>query len=376
MQNRHNTLYAEEVVASALTEHPALVPLQLNEIELKNRVVVAPMTRVSATAEGVPSAAMARYYSSFARGGFGLIITEGTYPERRHGRGYQCQPGLVDAAQAGGWRRVVDAVHSEGGAIVLQIMHAGALSQSEKDTIAPSAIRPRGEKMAEYGGSGQFPLPRAMTAKDIARVIADFAATAALAASVDFDGVEIHGANGYLIDQFLTAESNVREDSYGGDMAQRAEIVVAIAQAVRRAVPGGFAIGLRISQGKVNDPDYRWPGGRRDAEALFEALRRADLDYLHMASEGRGWRSSAGLADGETLTRLARRMVEVPVVANGGLHDPALAAEVLRDGHADLLALGRGALVNRDWPQRVAAGHRIAPVTDQLFAAGVTLAGE
>ncbi len=365
--------------------HPALTPLQMSGMTLKNRAAVAPMSRISATEDGVPTAAMAAYYGAFAKGGFGLIITEGCYPERRYGRGYHRQPGLVGAAgasgdpvsvsdaQARGWRAVVDTVHASGSAIVLQIMHAGALAQCTDDTIAPSAVQPRGEKMAAYGGTGPFPRPRALDNDDIAQVIQSFADTARRAQDVGFDGVEIHGANGYLIDQFITGYSNRRTDRYGGDMAARAAFAREVVQAVKSAVGGDFAVGLRISQGKVNDHDYRWPGGHTDAEALFTALRAAELTYLHIASEGAGWRHSSMLSNGATVDRMARDILGIPVIANGGLHDPALAAEVLERGHADLVALGLGALANPNWPERIAVGQGIAEANFDLLAPGIAL---
>jgi 2,4-dienoyl-CoA reductase-like NADH-dependent reductase (Old Yellow Enzyme family) len=290
-------------------------------------------------------------------GGFGLVITEGIYPDPAHGQAYLQQPGLVTRAQIDGWRRVTDRVHRVGGLIVAQLMHAGALSQCLDDTVAPSSVQPRGEKMSAYRGTGPFPLPRAMSREEIARVLAHFAHAARNAGEAGFDGIEIHGANGYLIDQFLTDYTNVRDDEYGGDVQGRVRFAAEVLRHVREAVAGRLPVGMRLSQTKVNDVTYRWPGGRTDAERIFTAVREAGAAYVHLASEGRDWHETARLApDGLTITEVARRVAGVPVIANGGMHEPALAESLLRDGHADLVSLARGALANPDWPKRLAAG--------------------
>jgi len=335
----------------------ALTPFGLAGLELKNRVVVAPMSRVSATSDGVPTPRMATYYRTFAQGGFALVVTEGTYTDGAYSLGYANQPGLVTETQSEGWRRVTEAVHEAGVPIFAQLMHAGALSQVLEATAGPSALRPKGEKMPEYGGEGPFPVPRAMSAADVDKAISGFAEAARNARIAGFDGVEVHGANGYLIDQFLTDYANDRRDRYGGPIVHRARLAADVVRAVKEAVGSGFPVGIRLSQGKVNDHGYRWPGGRADAETIFAAVADAGADYLHVASEGRDWRETARIDDGLTITQLARQTTGLPVIANGGMHDPELAEEVLREGHGDLVALGRGALANPDWPNRLRVGH-------------------
>lgn len=335
--------------------HPALAPVDLGALHLSNRIVMAPMTRVSTHGDGVPTARMARYYAEHAEGGFGLVITEGTYTDGLASQGYVDQPGLVTARQTEGWGRVVAGVHAAGGRILAQLMHAGALSQCLKSTLAPSAIRPQGRKMPEYKGEGAFPMPRAMDDDDIAAAIAGFAAAAGNAAAAGFDGVEIHGANGYLLDQFLTDYTNQRVDRYGGDVRARIAFTCGVVRAVKSAVPEGFLVGLRLSQTKVNDLEYRWPGRRADGEIIFAATAAARVDLLHLASEGRDWLDTADLG-GVTITKLARAVAGVPVIANGGMHDPERARMILTNGHGDMVALARGAIANPDWPRRLANG--------------------
>src|SRR5690606_16240367 len=191
----------------------------IGNLKLANRLAVAPMTRVSATPDGTPTPEMADYYAEFTEGGFGLVITEGTYTDTVYSQGYLNQPGIVTDGQAAAWRGIVERVHAAGARIVLQLMHAGALSQGNRyrdDTAGPSAVPPLGEKMPEYGGHGPWPTPKAMSADDIDAAVRGFVSSAVRAREAGFDGVEVHAANGYLLDQFLTDYTNRREDAYGG----------------------------------------------------------------------------------------------------------------------------------------------------------------
>lgn len=344
--------------------HPVLTPTSLGALHLSNRLAVAPMSRVSTAGDGLPTEAMRRYYAAFAEGGFGLVITEGTYPDAAHSQGYANQPGIATDEQGDAWRPIVEAVHAAGAKMIVQLMHAGALSQGNRhrtETIGPSAIPPKGGKMPEYGGSGPYATPRAMNGEDIREVLDGFARAVVRARDVGFDGVELHGANGYLFDQFLTTYTNTRDDPYGGSVENRIRLAAEAVGAMRAAVGSGFVIGVRLSQAKVNDFKYHWPGGADDGKVIFAALRGAGADYLHVAGEGRGWRDGAQLPGGVTLTELARRVAEIPVIANGGLDDPALSSRILEDGYADLISLGRAALANPDWPRRLAEGVPFEP---------------
>jgi len=344
------------------TSHPALAPYRLAGLELSNRLAVAPMTRVSAQADGVPTAQMADYYAEYARGGFGLVITEGTYTDAAYAQGYLYQPGMVTAAHREGWKPVVDGVHAAGAKIVLQLMHAGALSQGNPHrdhTAGPSPVQPKGEMLRDYRGSGPWPVPKELTRQDIQEAVEGFVASAVAAREVGFDGVEVHAANGYLLDQFLTTYTNERADEYGGPVANRIRLTAEVVRRIRDAVGPDFCVGVRLSQTKVNDVEYRWPGGARDAEVIYRAVAESGVSYLHIASEGRDWIHTATLDNGTTLTALARQVTGLPVIANGGMHQPAQAAQVLADGHADVLSLGRGALANPDFPKRLARGARL-----------------
>lgn len=336
----------------ALRRECLFTPFAIGRMTLRNRVAVAPMTRVSATDDGIPTAGMARYYKGFAEGGFGLIITEGIYTDNAYSQGYLYQPGLINARQQNAWRAVVDGVHTAGTRMVAQLMHAGALSQGNpyrKGTRGPSPIRPKGEQLALYRGTGEYPVPQAMSEAEIAEATKGFAEAARRACEAGFDGVEIHGANGYLLDQFLTEGVNVREDRYGGSVERRLQLVTEVVQAVREAVGADFAVGLRISQGKVNDFTHKWRG-TEEAAVIFRTLGQLPLDYVH-TTEFEAWKAAFGA--GPSLAALARRHTGLPVIANGSLHDPDQAAGMLERGEADVVSLGRGALAHPDWPARV-----------------------
>lgn len=348
--------------------HRLFEPFTLGRMALHNRLAVAPMTRVSATAHGCATGRMLDYYSAFAEGGFGLVISEGIYTDQAHSQGYLHQPGLSDEAQRDAWAPLVKAVHAGGGRMIAQLMHAGALSQGNphrSGTIGPSAVQPKGQQMAFYRGSGAYRIPRAMDEADIDEAIRGFAAAAVRAREAGFDGVEIHGANGYLLDQFLTQGSNQREDRFGGSVECRLRLIADVASAVRQAVGDDYTVGVRISQGKVNDFTHKWGGGEDDAAAIFGALSRLAVDYLH-TTEFEAWRSAFG--SGPSLAALAKRHTGLPVIANGSLHDPQRAAGLLGSGAADLVALGRGALTHADWPSRVHDKQPVAQFDSEILS--------
>jgi 2,4-dienoyl-CoA reductase-like NADH-dependent reductase (Old Yellow Enzyme family) len=334
-----------------LSEHIGIddlfVPVRLGTLTLANRMVVAPMTRVSATEEGEATAQMCRYYEQFARGGWGLIETEATYIDQEHSQCRARQPGLATPTHRDAWRSVVNAVHAHGAAIFVQLQHAGALAEVRRDcapALAPSAVEPRSRK--------PLPIPRELTYGEIVRIHIHFAEAARFAVEAGFDGMELHGANGYLVDQFLTDYTNRRTDEYGGPTANRVRFAVETVQAVRRVVPADFPVGVRLSQHKSADPDYTWPDGESDAETIFRALVEAGATFLHIGGQSAPSRTRGGCV----LSGLARRLTGVVVIANGGLEEPTRATSLVASGGADLLSLARGALANPDWPRRVRHG--------------------
>jgi 2,4-dienoyl-CoA reductase-like NADH-dependent reductase (Old Yellow Enzyme family) len=334
-------------------------PLALGSLALPNRLAVAPMTRVSAGADGVPTTCMAGYYAQFADGGFGLVITEGLYTDEAYSQGYLHQPGLANAAQRDAWRPIVAGVQSRGRRVIAQLMHAGALSQGNPyrtGTIGPSAVQPKGKQMTFYRGTGEYAVPAAMTPEDIDTAVAGFARAALRAREAGFDGVEIHGANGYLLDQFLSEGINLRDDRYGGGLDGRLRLLEEVVHAVRAAVGADYVVGVRLSQAKVNDFTHRW-GGEEEAAAIFRTVGGLDVDYVHV-TEYEAWKPA--FETGPSLAALAKRHGGKPFIANGKLHDPAQAMGMVERGEADVVSLGRGALAQADWPRRVRDGATLA----------------
>lgn len=342
-------------------------PVDLGGLQLPNRTAVAPMTRTSATSDGLATPRMAEYYADYARGGFALIVTEGTYPSAGASQGYLDQPGIATDGQAEAWSHVVEAVHAAGAQIVLQIMDAGPIAQGNSDGVGargPSAVQPLGEQLSIYRGNGAFAVPREMTLDDIAAVPPSFAAAAARAKEAGFDGVEVHGANGYLLDSFLSTTSNHRTDAYGGPVGNRIRLACEVVAAIRAAVGPDYPVGIRFSQSKVNDFDYTWPGGVTDAEIVFPAVVDAGASFLHI-TEHDVTQNVFGSSD--TLAGLARRLGAVPVIANGGLDDPAVAAAVVARGDADVISIGKSALANQDWVQRARHGRSLEPFDFEML---------
>jgi len=341
---------AIEIDTSAL-----FAPIVINGRTVQNRLAVAPMTRISATEDGRASETMADYYERFALGGFGAVSTEGIYTDQAFSQGYANQPGMSDEAQAEAWKPVVAGIKTHGALAIAQLMHAGALSQGNRfrhGTLGPSAIQPIGEQMAFYHGRDRYAVPDAMTEEQIADVIDGFAESAKRAITVaKFNAIEIHGANGYLLDQFLTDYTNTRVDRWGGDTPNRVRLILETLKAVRAKVGAEVPVGVRISQGKVNDYQHKWVAAERDAEIIFGSLGEAGADFIHV-TEYAAWQP-AFTQGGPSLMQLAKRYApRAAILANGGLHNIAQAVAALDNG-ADIVTIARGALANPDLPQRL-----------------------
>ncbi len=343
---------------------------KLNRLSLKNRLLVAPMTRISASVDGVPGERMQQYYQRFARGGFAAVITEGLYIDETWSQTYAFQAGLVNSKQATGWRAITDSVHQHGAKIIAQLMHAGAISQGNiyrPDTLAPSAVQPRGEQLSFYHGHGAYSLPREMSEAQIQQVIASFADTAARAIGVaGFDGIEIHGANGYLLDQFFTDYTNQRSDRWGGDISARLSLTLAVIRAVRQRIGSDITLGVRISQGKVNDFQHKWREGEAGARQVFALLAESGIDYLHLTEYDA---LQPAFADSShSLVQIARLAAPaLPIIANGNLSTAETAGMALHQG-ADYVAIGKSALANPDWPARIREQRPLQAFDKQLLA--------
>lgn len=345
---------------SANADAPLFEPYELGAMTLRNRAVLAPMTRVSAEADGTVSDRITEYYRVFAAGGFAALITEGLYIDTAHSPGYLGQPGIATEAQLQAWRKVTDAVHNEGSEIIAQLMHAGPQVQGNPFGLAPlgpTGKSARGEQLEIYGGSGPYPAPSPVSLEDIGEIRRAFADSAVRARDAGFDGVEIHGANGYLLDAFLTDYLNDRDDRYGGSPRNRVRLTVEVVDAVRAAVGEDFVVGVRLSQGKVGDHAHKWAGGVDEAEVILTGLAGTTLDYIH-TTEYLAW-APAFEDDSRSLAALAGEFTDATIVANGHINTLDQANAVLEQHGADLVAIGKSGLANRNWPERVRAGTRL-----------------
>jgi N-ethylmaleimide reductase len=338
-------------------------PIALGDLQLTNRVVMAPLTRLRASATGVPGDLIVEHYRQ--RAGLGLIITEGTWPNRQS-QGYPGQPGIVDDEQIAGWRKVADAVHERGGRIVMQLMHAGRVTHPEvnggRDPEAPSALAIEGV-IRTPSGKQPYPVPHALTTDEVARVRGDFVQAARNAIAAGLDGVEVHGANGYLLHEFLSPASNERSDQYGGTPANRARLVVEVVTAVAEAIGAG-KVGLRISpqhniQGafETDDADVLLTYG-----SLLDQLRPLGLAYLSVLHAEPG---------GELVQELRSRFGG-PLIANSGfgrLTTREEAVSLIEDAHAEAVAVGRPVIANPDLVERWAGEHPENEPQPHLFYA-------
>lgn len=336
---------------------PLFSCIRIGSVDIKNRLAVAPMTRISATDHGVPTDKMISYYQRFAKGDFGLIISEGTFIDKKNSQTYLQQPGIVSEDHVEGWKKLVDAVHNERAKIFMQIQHAGALSQGNPHAtynVAPSAVHPKGEQLGFYFGDGKYQIPKALTQTEIADIVNAFADAAERAKKAGVDGVEIHGANGYLLDQFLTTYANERIDEYGGSTLNRLRIYIEVIKAVRERVGENFVVGIRLSQGKVNDYFHKWEGVQ-EAELIFSSLNNVGLDYLHITEFQANVAAFPTETHGENLplAAIAKRVSNLPVFANGQVETTDTALSIIRQGTADLLTIGKAALANPDFPRKL-----------------------
>jgi N-ethylmaleimide reductase len=328
-----------------------LTPAQLGPYTLRNRMVMAPMTRNRAGAGLVPNEIMVTYYSQ--RASAGLIVTEGTQVSEQ-GIGYPNTPGTHTAEQAEGWKRVTDAVHERGSRIFAQLWHVGRISHPSLQPggalpVGPSAIAPEGTVFT-YEGPKDFVTPRALDLDEIPGVVRQFEEGARYALEAGFDGVEIHGANGYLLDQFLRDGSNHRTDAYGGSIENRARLMLEVTEAVAK-IWGADRVGMRVSPlGAFNSMSDS------DPEATFgyvaEQLGKLGLGYLHAAM-------LMGAENPETrehrMAALLKEKFGGTFMINGGFNRETGEA-VLAGGVADLVSFGSLFLANPDLPERFAEG--------------------
>ncbi|MFB8188083.1 alkene reductase [Microbacterium sp. NPDC055988] len=336
-------------------------PAVFGALQLSNRVVMAPLTRTRADDDGVPTDAMAEYYRQ--RAGQGLIISEGTWPAAE-GKSYAGQPGIVTSAQIEGWRPVTAAVHEAGGTIVMQLMHGGGVGHPEISgqprVVAPSALAAPGQTHTPVG-KADLPVAHALTLDEIPEVVEQFAQAARNAIAAGFDGVEVHGANGYLVHEFLSPVSNIRDDRYGGSPENRARFAIEVTAAVAAAV-GADRTGIRLSpqhniQGVLEEDDA---DVRVTYAAVAAGLAPLDLAFIDVLSA----------APTSELVQHIRRTAGSPLIINTGFGVVTTredAEALVADGWADAVAAGRPVIANPDLVERWREGAELNDPRPQLF---------
>ncbi len=333
-----------------------LEPFRLHDLDLRNRVVMAPLTRSRSGPDRIPNSTMAEYYAQ--RSSAGLIVSEATTISPQ-ANGWLESPGIYTDAMEAGWRIITDAVHARGGRIFLQLWHMGRASHSAfhggRPPVSASAVRIHGDGIHTPAGKQPYETPRALESHEVAGVVADYAAAAARARAAGFDGVEIHAANGYLIDQFLQAKTNLRTDDYGGSIEKRCRFLLDVVAAVARVWPS-HRVGVRISpNGAFNDMGS--PNYREQFLHAAAALDRLRLGYLHVV-DGLAFGFHA-LGEPMTLADF-RGVFRGPIVGNCG-YTLETAEAAVQAGHADLIAFGRPYISNPDLVERFANGWPLAP---------------
>ncbi|MCX2713598.1 alkene reductase [Mycolicibacterium sp. J2] len=337
-------------------------PITVGGVELKNRTVMSPMTRSRAYGPGAtPTPSMAEYYSQ--RAGAGLIITEGTQPSVI-GQGYPNTPGLHSDEQVQAWRVVTDAVHAKGGVIFAQLMHTGrighpSLLPAGMAPVGPSPVAAAGEVFT-LDGRQPYVVPEELDEEKITQTVLDFAQAARNAVAAGFDGVEVHGANGYLLHQFLSTNANLRTDRWGGSVDNRIRLTLRVIDAVTAAI-GADRVGLRISPANPLN-DIQEDGYHDTYRALVDVLASKSLAYLHVMEVG----------DRDFTNELRRRFGGTFVLnpaTPGGITGPGEVG-LVEDGTADLIAFGAAFLANPDLPRRLAEGAALNTPDRATFYGG------
>jgi N-ethylmaleimide reductase len=347
-----------------MTKDTLFEPYKLGALTLSNRIVMAPLTRNRAGAGFVPGEFAAEYYSQ--RASAGLLISEASQISQQ-GQGYQDTPGIYTQAQVDGWRQVTDAVHAKGGHIFLQLWHVGRVSHVDLQPnggapVAPSAIR-AATKTFVNNGFVDVSEPRALSLDEIPGIVEDFRKAAANALAAGFDGVEVHGANGYLLDQFAKDGANVRTDAYGGSIENRARLLLEVTAAVAAEI-GPDRTGIRISPASPangvasSDPQAQF-------NYIVEELEKLGIVYLHVVEGATGGPRDIAPFDYDAL----RKRFTKTYIANNG-YNLELATTHLNEGKADLFAFGRSFISNPDLVERMKVGAPLADINPVTLYGG------
>lgn len=322
-------------------------PKIVGSIELKNRIVMAPMTRCRAI-DNIPNELMAEYYKQ--RSSAGLIITEGTSPST-NGLGYARIPGIFSEKQVEGWKTTTAAVHKNGGKIIVQLMHSGRISHhlnmhKDAQILAPSAVKAAGQMWTDLKGLQDFDVPKEMTTQEILHARTEYVAAAENALFAGFDGVELHSANGYLLEEFLSPISNIRNDNYGGSIENRCRFVIEVVTAVANAI-GKEKTGIRLSPYGVASDMPHYPEIDATYDYLSKELNKLDIAYIHLVDHSAMGAPPVPLE----IKKVIRNNFKNTIILCGGF-DKETAEAAIENGLTDLVAFGRPFINNPDLVER------------------------
>ena len=322
-------------------------PDKVGSVEVKNRIVMAPMTRCRAIGN-IPNELMAEYYRQ--RSGAGLIITEGTSPSP-NGLGYARIPGVFNNLQVEGWEMITSAVHKAGGKIIVQLMHTGRISHplnmpAGAQIIAPSAVKAAGQMWTDSKQLQDFPVPKEMNAEDLVHAKTEYVAAAKNGIDAGFDGVELHSANGYLLEQFLSPVSNIRKDDYGGSIEKRCRFVLEVVSAVAQSI-GKEKTGIRLSPYGVASDMPHYPEIDETYKYLSEQLNKLGIAYIHLVDHSAMGAPAVPLK----IKKLIRNNFKNILILSGG-YDKQRAEADIQSGLCDLVTFGRPFINNPDLVER------------------------
>ena len=341
-------------------------PTTLAGLPLQNRIVMAPLTRNRADAMGVPQPFVRDYYAQ--RASAGLIVSEGTQTSFA-GQGYCRTPGIHTAEQIAAWKRVTDAVHARGAKMFMQFMHCGRIAhplnrQIPDAPVAPSAVRPAGQMWTDQQQLQDYPTPRALETGELPALVDEFVTAARNAMAAGFDGVELHAANGYLLNQFLASNTNLRTDGYGTSVSGRIRFVVEVVEAVAGAI-GAARTGIRVSPGHMFN-DLVDANPLETHRALLDALPTADMAYVHVMLPDAFSPQLNNAGDPQAVLPTLRPHVKGALIAAGNL-TAGSATSMLESGLIQLAVFGRPFVSNPDLVERLKSGAPLAPLRQELL---------
>jgi 2,4-dienoyl-CoA reductase-like NADH-dependent reductase (Old Yellow Enzyme family) len=338
-----------------MSEDTLFTPYKLKNYNLKNRIGVAPMTRMSAVKDSIPRQDVLDFLIRRARNGAAIVYTEAIVTDYESSQGYPGQSRLLSQKQIDAWKPVVEAIRKEGAIAVMQMFHCGRMSWPEINpagrVIAPSPVTPRQNNPLT---NAPYPVPEEMKLLDIEHVIEGFIDTAKGAVAAGFDGIEIHGAHGYLISQFLSPYSNKRQDIYGGSAENRFRFAHDIIQAVHEIIPDNCLLSFRISNWGVADMEVSLFNSKEDYQEMIKLLSEEPVDAISVSTYRYG---DSAFGTSRNMAQLTREVTSIPLMICGGIYDRASAEEALED--ADIVLSAKSMLLNPDWVDGLRASKKL-----------------